>query len=135
MNVCAAYSRTSYKIVPLTNVNKCLHNDTSETEVNINIVNSGSARNISINYGSSRVYIVLQLSYIYAPCNLPYFFPCSSHSLFYLHILVYTWSSGGFEYQLMVRFGLPIIITYLLNYLLTPWSRVLLEKPTSNFCS
>ena len=29
-------SRTSYKIVPLTNLNKYLHNDTSKTEVNIN---------------------------------------------------------------------------------------------------
>jgi hypothetical protein len=91
-------------------VNKYLHNDTSETEVNINSVNSDSARNISVNHCSSRVYIVLQLSGIYAPCNLPYFLPCSSHSSFYLHILVYTWSSGGFEYQLIVRFGLPIII-------------------------
>jgi uncharacterized protein YeeX (DUF496 family) len=30
-----ACSRTSYKIVPLTNLNKYLHYDTSETEVNI----------------------------------------------------------------------------------------------------
>jgi hypothetical protein len=50
---------------------------------------------------------VLQLPYVCAPYNLPYFFPCSSHSLFYLHILVYTWGFDGFEYQLMVRFGLP----------------------------
>ena len=31
--VCTACSRTSYKIVPLTNLNKYLHDDTSETEV------------------------------------------------------------------------------------------------------
>jgi len=43
--VCKAYSRTSYKIVPLTNLNKYLHSDTSETEVNINIsVNNGSEK-------------------------------------------------------------------------------------------
>jgi len=35
--VCTACSRTSYKIVPLTSLNKYLHYDTSETEVNINI--------------------------------------------------------------------------------------------------
>jgi hypothetical protein len=29
--------RTSYKIVPLTKMNKYLHSDTSETEVNVNI--------------------------------------------------------------------------------------------------
>jgi hypothetical protein len=43
--VCTACSRTSYKTVPLTNVNKSLHNDTSETEVKINItVNNGSEK-------------------------------------------------------------------------------------------
>jgi len=42
-------SRTSYKIVPLTNLNKYLHNDTSETELNVNI-NTGlfSSRGIWI---------------------------------------------------------------------------------------
>ena len=30
-------SKAIYKIVPLTNLNKYLHSDTSETEVNINI--------------------------------------------------------------------------------------------------
>jgi hypothetical protein len=35
--VCAACSRTSYKIVPLTNLIKYLYNDTSETEANINV--------------------------------------------------------------------------------------------------
>jgi len=35
--LCKTCSNTTYKIVPLTNVNKYLHNDTSETEVNINI--------------------------------------------------------------------------------------------------
>ena len=40
---CTVLSRRSYKIVPLINLNKYLHNDTSETEVNINIsVNNGS---------------------------------------------------------------------------------------------
>jgi hypothetical protein len=34
--VCTACSRTSYKTVPVTNLNKYLHNDTSETGVNIN---------------------------------------------------------------------------------------------------
>jgi hypothetical protein len=34
--VCTACSRTSYRIVPLTILNKNLHNDTSETEVSIN---------------------------------------------------------------------------------------------------
>ena len=43
--VCKACSRTSYKIVPLTNLNKYLHYDTGETEVNINIhVNNGSEK-------------------------------------------------------------------------------------------
>ena len=32
------FKKTSYKIVTLTNLNKYLHNDTSETEVSINIV-------------------------------------------------------------------------------------------------
>jgi len=36
------YSRTSYRIVPLTSLNKYLHNDTSETEENIDVtVNNG----------------------------------------------------------------------------------------------
>ena len=36
---------TSYKIVPLTNFNKYLHNDTGETEIDINIsVNKGSEK-------------------------------------------------------------------------------------------
>jgi hypothetical protein len=40
--VCTAFSRTSYKIVPLTSLNKYLYNDTSETEVNVYIsVNNG----------------------------------------------------------------------------------------------
>jgi hypothetical protein len=34
--LCTACSATSYKTVPLTNLNKYLHNDTSEIEVNIN---------------------------------------------------------------------------------------------------
>jgi hypothetical protein len=35
--LCTACSRTSYKIVPLTNLNTYLHNDTSETEMNMNV--------------------------------------------------------------------------------------------------
>jgi len=43
--VCTACSRTSYKIVPLTNLSKYLHHDTSDTEVNINIsVNNTSEK-------------------------------------------------------------------------------------------
>ena len=43
--VCTACSRESYKTVPLTNLNKYLHNDTSETEVKIIItVNKGSEK-------------------------------------------------------------------------------------------
>jgi hypothetical protein len=34
--VCTTCSRTNYKIVPLPNFNKGLHNDTSEKEVDIN---------------------------------------------------------------------------------------------------
>ena len=35
--------KNKLQIVPLTNLNKYLHNDTSETEVNVNIsVNNGS---------------------------------------------------------------------------------------------
>ena len=41
--VCTACSRTNYKIVPFTKLNKYLHYDTSETEVNVNInVTNGS---------------------------------------------------------------------------------------------
>ena len=44
--VCTACSRTSYKIVPLNNVNKYLRNDIGETEVDINLsVNNGSEKN------------------------------------------------------------------------------------------
>jgi len=43
--VCTAFSRTSYKIIPLTNLNKYLHNVIGETEVDINIdVNNGSEK-------------------------------------------------------------------------------------------
>jgi len=38
--------RTSYKIVPLTNLNKYLYNNTSEAEVNVNI-SVNNSRNIS----------------------------------------------------------------------------------------
>jgi hypothetical protein len=38
--VCTACSGTSYKIVPLTNLNKYLCNDKTEIKVNININNS-----------------------------------------------------------------------------------------------
>jgi hypothetical protein len=43
--ICTACSGTSCKIVPVTTLFKYLHNDTSETEVNINIsVNNGSEK-------------------------------------------------------------------------------------------
>jgi len=35
--VCTAISRTGYKILPLTNLNKYLYNNKSEIKVNINI--------------------------------------------------------------------------------------------------
>ena len=38
--LCTACSRTSYKIVLLTSLNKHLHNDTSETEGNTSVNNS-----------------------------------------------------------------------------------------------
>jgi len=44
--VCTACSRTSYKIVPLTNLNKYLHNDTSETEVNTNVSANNSSEKV-----------------------------------------------------------------------------------------
>jgi hypothetical protein len=37
--VCTACSRTIYRIVSLTSLDKYLHNDTSETEVNISVQN------------------------------------------------------------------------------------------------
>ena len=43
--MCTKCSRGSYTIVPLTNLNKYLHNDISETEEKINIsVNNGSEK-------------------------------------------------------------------------------------------
>jgi hypothetical protein len=43
--VCTACSGTGYKVCPLTNLNKYLHNDASETEVNVNItVNNGTGK-------------------------------------------------------------------------------------------
>jgi hypothetical protein len=43
--LCTACTRTSYKIVPVTNLNKYLHNDTGETEVIINeSVNNSSEK-------------------------------------------------------------------------------------------
>jgi len=47
--VCTTCSGTSYKIVPLTNLNKYLYNYTSETELNINIsVNNSSEKCLRI---------------------------------------------------------------------------------------
>jgi hypothetical protein len=44
-SLCTTCSRTSYKIDSLTNLNKYLHSNTSETDVNINIsVNNGSEK-------------------------------------------------------------------------------------------
>ena len=43
--VYAACSRPRYKIAPITVLNKYLHNDTNETEVNVNIgANNGSEK-------------------------------------------------------------------------------------------
>jgi len=43
--VYTAFSRKSYKIYPLTNLNQYLHRDTGETEMNLNIsVNNGSEK-------------------------------------------------------------------------------------------
>jgi hypothetical protein len=45
MKVCRAGPRTSNRIAPLTNMNKYLHNNTRETELNINTsVNNGSEK-------------------------------------------------------------------------------------------
>ena len=46
MKVRTSCSKRSYKIVPLTNLNKYLNNDTRETEVNINV----SVNNVSENF-------------------------------------------------------------------------------------
>ena len=52
--MCTACSRTSYKIVPLTNLNKYLHNDTSETEVSIIISVHLAVKNSKINTATLR---------------------------------------------------------------------------------
>jgi len=44
--VCTACTRTSYKIVPLTNLNRYLHYETSETKVNINISANNSSEKL-----------------------------------------------------------------------------------------
>jgi len=44
-----ACSKTSYKIVPLTNLKKYLHNDRNETEVNINIRVITAVKNLKKN--------------------------------------------------------------------------------------
>ena len=41
-----ACTRTSYKIVPLTNLNKCLLYDTSAVEVNLNISANNSSEKL-----------------------------------------------------------------------------------------
>jgi hypothetical protein len=43
--ICTAFLRRSYKIVPLTNLNKCLYNETSEREVNVNISVNNDSKN------------------------------------------------------------------------------------------
>ena len=56
--ICTACSRTSYKIVPLTNLNKYLHNDTGETEVNISIsVNNGREKILKKTHPLNKVHI------------------------------------------------------------------------------
>jgi hypothetical protein len=44
--VCTTFSRTSYKIVPLTHLGKYLHNDISETEVRIKTSVSNGSENL-----------------------------------------------------------------------------------------
>jgi len=51
--VCTACSSTSYKIVPLTNLNKYLHNDTSETAVSIDMKNGLHKETILFSYISN----------------------------------------------------------------------------------
>ena len=65
--ICAAYTRTSYKIVPLTNLNKYLHNEASETEVNINIrANKDSKKLWKQNTAASgKLFIAVYASYSY----------------------------------------------------------------------
>jgi hypothetical protein len=47
--VCGACSRTSYIIVPLTNLNNYLHNDTSKTEVSVITSVNLAVKNSKIN--------------------------------------------------------------------------------------
>jgi len=67
-----ACSWTSYKIVPLTNLNKYLHNDTSETEVSINVsAINGSERVYKKTATSGKLIIALYTSavYVYISCT------------------------------------------------------------------
>jgi len=52
--VCTACRRTSYKIVRLTNLNKYLNYDTSETEVNVNISANNSSEKLLNKHRSFR---------------------------------------------------------------------------------
>ena len=69
---CIACSRTSYNIVSLTNLNKYLHSDTSETEVNINVsAISGSERAYknTANSGQLIIAIYALAVYVYTSCT------------------------------------------------------------------
>jgi hypothetical protein len=72
-SVCTACSRTSYKIVPLNNLNKYLHYDTGEAEININIdVNKGSENSVEkYNTTSGKIIIASHASVVnlYVSCT------------------------------------------------------------------
>jgi hypothetical protein len=73
--VCTACSRTSYRVVPLNNLNKYLHNDTSEIEVNINIgVNISVITTVKISL--KKHYVLLCL--LFAACNGEKDYVCTS---------------------------------------------------------
>jgi hypothetical protein len=66
--VCATSSRTSYKIVPLTNLNKYLYSHTNEIGVDINIsVNNCSEKLWKENTETSgKIIIAVYASFVYA---------------------------------------------------------------------
>jgi len=65
--VCTSCSRTSYKIIPITTLNKYLHDDISETEVNINLsVNNGSGKKCNLVCLHRYVCSALYLKYVFS---------------------------------------------------------------------
>jgi hypothetical protein len=68
--VCTACTRTSYKTVPLTNLNKYVHNDTSETELNINrSVNNSSEKFYKRTATFIQLIIAAHASIVYVSCT------------------------------------------------------------------